>query len=114
MRQFKKYTQHIITMAKQRGTNHLARDEEKMITLLLNIYHQSLYADYIRVYPFATFNHDEWGSGPILYHIFICSIISASCLWTAVKQILKVSIGTPCTRKSLVKGERFVRSVQKA
>ena len=46
-------------MAKQRGTNHLARDEEKIITLLLNIYHQSLYADYIRVHQFATFNHDE-------------------------------------------------------
>ena len=75
-------------MAKQCGTNHLARDEIKMITLLLNIYCQPLYADYIRVTPFATFNHDEYGSGPILFHIFLCSIISASCLWTAVKQIL--------------------------
>ena len=80
--------QHIITMAKQGGTNHLPRDEIKMITLLLNIYRQPLYADYMRVHPFATFNHDEWGSGPILFHTFLCSNISASCLWTAVKQIV--------------------------
>ena len=75
-------------MAKQGGTNHLPRDEIKMITLLLNIYRQPSYADYIRVHPFATINHDEYGSGPILFHIFLSSIISASRLWTAVKQIL--------------------------
>ena len=43
--------QHIITMSKRCGTNHLACDEEKIIALNTKIYYQPLDAGYVESAP---------------------------------------------------------------
>ena len=96
-------------MAKQGGTNHLPRDEIKMITLLLNIYRQPLYADYIR--ECIHLQHLTMMSGEVGQS---CSILSSVAIYQQAvygqlsNKFYKSQFGTPHTRKSLVKGERFV------